>query len=747
MNEKKMIRVFWFVLFFVTRVGCAVDGMFNIGCSDRQFWLVVKSNFLGSRFRFEVEEGSGVRQVWGQWAAECGYTLQLDSWGDLTLRVSYLACGVQNQGDSEFRLMLWFVNEGAAEEGTSQHPLLLSCRLEEPWRPREVVCEKNYMEISVEKQLPPDNQKGTEWVAPGPADDTLRELRVLFRVPDLRERLSSGWPPLKEESIPGHLVHLLGYSINMTTSRIVLRCAYGSRLAYTLQDGNVTVEIVSTTLLYRHQWTLLRVDTSVACTTSQGSSDGADVIWMLPWLLPPLVQTPLKQKSLKVAVGGYYISQCEARDRGYRIQDNNDTIEIRIPFGADGGRLKSGVTEGQYSQLYEVDVVLLREWEDSAWGRTQQRTFRTLSTNRKLPVIITDHTAPSGGELLVSVGVFLPDILLVNVSTADQVFTWDEAERNSVRISQVSFSNGTHSYLLQVPFRHPLVTQKYVGEGYSSYSLSLLLSFLLSPDGQIFHVPLILRSTLQDAVVPWLEGACSDRGVRIQVHYGNLQKQWGVYVGGLKLQQLLQNRQYILDTTEESVSIEIPLFAPGMDYKGLSLQGLEVSVWVRLVHVKTMEELSHLQECTLPVKELLVCLPDGQMVALLDVSGVFPPVDPKRMVLLDPSCGPLDTDSSRVLFSFPSGSCGSVVTHADGHVIYANTARYLPPDPAHARLHPHLYSVPLMCVFPESGPYSISIYRPRSTAPPTAPLIPIPYPHTPHTHSADLKWLPLPAGG
>ncbi|XP_072548879.1 uncharacterized protein [Salminus brasiliensis] len=240
--------------------------MFKTECSDRHFWLFVKSHFLGSRFRVEVEGGSGVRPVSGQWAAECGYTLQLDSWGDLSLRISYLACAVENQGDSEFRLMLWFVNEGAAGEETS-HPLLLSCRLEEPWRPREVVCEKNYMEVSVEKQLPPKNHRGTEWVTPAPADDKLREWRVLFRVPDLRESPGSGWPLLKEEIIPGNLVHLLGYSINTTATRIVLRCAYGSRLAYTLQDGNVTVEVVSTTLLYRHQWTLLRVDTSVACTT------------------------------------------------------------------------------------------------------------------------------------------------------------------------------------------------------------------------------------------------------------------------------------------------------------------------------------------------------------------------------------------------------------------------------------------------------------------------------------------------
>ncbi|XP_072548866.1 uncharacterized protein [Salminus brasiliensis] len=351
---------------------------------------------------------------------------------------------------------------------------------------------------------------------------------------------------------------------------------------------------------------------------------------------------------------------------------------------------------------------------------------------------------PSGGELVVSVGVFLPDVLLVNVSAAGRVFSWDEAERNSVRISQVPFPNGTHAYLLQVPFTHPLVTQKYLGEGSWSYSLSVLLSFLLSPDGQIFHVPAVVHSTLQDVVLPQLKGSCTERGVRFQMHYGNLQNKWGVYVGGLKLdKQLVQDGQYELDKTEEFISVEIPLFAPGMDYKDLNLRGLEVSVTVRLVHMETQEEISHLQECVLPVEELLVCLPNGHMVALLDVSGVFPPVDPKRMALLDPSCGPQDTDQSRVLFSFPSGSCGSAVTHTDGHVLYINQVRYPSPDPAHTMLHPHLlYSVPLMCVYPESGPYSVSIYRPRSIVPPAAPFTSLPHPQ-----STELKWRPLPAGG
>jgi hypothetical protein len=42
-------------------------------------------------------DSSGAHTLSGQGAAECGYTMVLDSWGDLVLRASYLACYVHNE--------------------------------------------------------------------------------------------------------------------------------------------------------------------------------------------------------------------------------------------------------------------------------------------------------------------------------------------------------------------------------------------------------------------------------------------------------------------------------------------------------------------------------------------------------------------------------------------------------------------------------------------------------------------------
>ncbi|TRZ03587.1 hypothetical protein DNTS_013501, partial [Danionella cerebrum] len=226
------VNLLWFFLFGLCPLSNSSNsipiGMFRTECHDRHFWLTVKSNFLGHQFRFNVQAGSEVIDVSDQWATKCGYTLTRDAWGDLHLRISYLACLVENQGESEFRLQVWFINQNSnGEEKT--FPLLLTCALQVPWGTRELICEENYMEVSVLKQLPPDNHLGVVWGTPAflELDDLVMEWRVVFRIPSLHQEGA-----MREEIVPVRMAHLLGYHVNTTNTRIILRCAYGSSLAY-----------------------------------------------------------------------------------------------------------------------------------------------------------------------------------------------------------------------------------------------------------------------------------------------------------------------------------------------------------------------------------------------------------------------------------------------------------------------------------------------------------------------------------
>jgi len=93
-----------------------------------------------------------------------------------------------------------------------------------------------------------------------------------------------------------------------------------------------------------------RSTTSTNPLVGQATMDGSDVLWSLPRNLPPLVHPPFIEKGLKLGVGGRYLSECVAQQRGYMIHDNNGTLEIRIPFGAEGGFIKV------YQRSYALSV-------------------------------------------------------------------------------------------------------------------------------------------------------------------------------------------------------------------------------------------------------------------------------------------------------------------------------------------------------------------------------------------------------
>ncbi|XP_065140672.1 uncharacterized protein [Paramisgurnus dabryanus] len=708
----------WFILFGLCPMSVPDSipiGMFRTECHDRHFWLAVSANFLGQKFRFDVQGRSEVHEVSGQWAAECGYTFAVDPWGDLELRVSYLACLVENQRDSEFRLLVWFVNEDSY--GEKSYPLLLACPLQVPWGARELVCEENYMEVSVLKKLPPDNHIASAWVTPVSMNEGLMEWRVVFRIPMLSEEGG-----MREETVPVRMAHLLGYHINTTDTRILLRCPYGSKLAYTLQQDEFRVEVISATILYKLQWTMLTVDMSVACTMNQARMDGSDVLWSLPRELPGLVQSSFIEKSLKIGVGGRYLSECVAHQRGYVMHENNRTWEIRIPFGAEGGFIKSHVIDGRYSQSYFVDVFLMREWEDTSWSLTRQRIFKVLSIHHlPRPITLVNRTEPSQGEFSISLCCLPPDVSLVNLSIAGQPLVWKEMDKTGVRVSHNPLPNNSYTYLLQIPFTHSLILQKYLGDRFRRYTLSVGFLFILFPEEEFYNHSAIVEADLQDVVLPKLEGECTNRGVRALAYYGNIDSsEWSLSIGGMKVDwELVELGGFSLDAHELYLSLEVPLYAPGMAYEGLGLKGLLVRVLVSLVHLDTGEEQTHVQRCVFPVRELLVCLPDGRMVVMVDTTGVSPPVNPNHTALLDPACRPLETDHSRAIFSFLIDTCGTVAMYDGDQTIYRNEVRNMPPFPSHlrplSRPQPH-YRVPLACVHPVNGNRTLTIYLPSHSS-------------------------------
>lgn len=118
----------------------------------------------------------------------------------------------------------------------------------------------------------------------------------MFSVPAESPSSSSA---MREETLSLKEAQLMGYHVNATGTRIILRCSYAAPHAYVLQvaprsgllleccpawlrsgpharfthlllcthfqEKGVVLEVISATVFYRHQWTLVMVDTSLAC--------------------------------------------------------------------------------------------------------------------------------------------------------------------------------------------------------------------------------------------------------------------------------------------------------------------------------------------------------------------------------------------------------------------------------------------------------------------------------------------------
>ncbi|XP_062305331.1 uncharacterized protein LOC134009721 isoform X2 [Osmerus eperlanus] len=696
---------------------CVPAGTFRTECHERHFWLFVESSFIGSMVRFGFEDHHGFHFLSSHQTAVCGYTALYNHRGDLVFRASFLACHVDNQQDSEYSLRLWLVNTQVNGE-VAVYPFWLRCSTLWPWGVREVVCEENYMGVSIQRPVLTVSSHGQEKVLPphygsGEKSGKVWNWTVMFH--------RAGAHP--EETRPRSLVEAstLGYHLSESGSRIVLRCPYSSPLSYTLKDKGVDLDVVSATILYPLLGTVLVIDATVACAMNEPTVEGSHLLWSIPLFLSPLAPGGVsKDRGIRIGLETQALSQREIKDKGFEIGLRDGMVDIRIPFGTEGGHIESGVVDGQYSQSMSVNLFYAHQWEDKRWPLTHLRSLRILRTPYiPLPLTLINHTVVSQRVFSVSLGAFLPDVDLQSLTVGDTL-VWTQCQsQDEVEVDLIPHPNGSHSYQLHVPFSYPHVLHKDVGDGYISYTLPLLFTLFISARAQVFHHADIIVSRVLEQPAPErlrLEGLCTERGLLVLLHQGARDLQWELFLGANRIDwKLIEMGGFTVETKKDLVSVEIPLFSPGMTYEELSLQGLVVKVEVSLIDVDSLKVKDSLvQRCAFPVRELLVCLPEGRMVAVVDTTHSIPPTPPNRTTLLDPSCVPEETDSARALFSFGLDSCGTTVTTEGDFLVYENQVRYaqqfIPTDdPLIHRDSP--YRLTIQCRYPADDTVTGSVYH------------------------------------
>ena len=73
--------------------------------------------------------------------------------------------------------------------------------------------------------------------------------------------------------------------------------------------------------------------------SDSGSFDGEWLLWDIPWVMTPLVEEAAKfeSQSLSMGVDGVLLDEPNATTRGFRLVRQERVVQIRVPFGAEGG--------------------------------------------------------------------------------------------------------------------------------------------------------------------------------------------------------------------------------------------------------------------------------------------------------------------------------------------------------------------------------------------------------------------------
>ncbi|KAI1897329.1 hypothetical protein AGOR_G00082200 [Albula goreensis] len=547
--------------------------------------------------------------------------------------------------DETFDLALRLRLSGSPTSAAATHTVTGTCSYTE-WASREIMCTKNFMEVSVRRRVPaviPTEEEDFDFKSleydEEPESSPLHIWKIQFH-------------SAAEKTMSVEETNDLGYGLTASLNRLCLRSCYNTTETVTMDVAGVPMRVIKASTFVKRRWMVKQLETSAACPIGGVTFTDKMITWKLPLHIHPLLSSSsFNLLEHYMGIDGKRLDASTMAARKYRMTVTDTYIIVEIPVGSIDGFYKSHSPDYQYYVTYSIEPMLEVHWrEDSMYDDTLYKVLFPITTPPTArPPFILDHTHPEQMVFDFFVGSFLYDVVLVNITFETGVLSVAEANDRGFNVQRHLSVNGSVGFSLQVPFSDPVVRKWNAPFSHSG----------------------VLQAYRQEIVLPTITGTCDREYFHVTVAYGNQGHNFVTIVGQRELTAAVaEEYQLVQNDTHFSIAAHF-----------LVQDAIFEMVWTNLVRSRLDVILKdpvnnwNLNDfsisCSFPMT-MTECFPNGTMTALAVKVEAVPDLQPSQLTLRDSRCKPVYSDNIFAYFSFEVNSCGTTRKFVDSDMIYEN---------------------------------------------------------------------------
>ncbi|XP_067097631.1 uncharacterized protein [Osmerus mordax] len=629
-----------------------------------------KSLAVGNLLEVDAINGTDVIPLTPRLAAQCGYSMESDPWGNTKIYSSLFGCYAGSKEAGTFSLGLNLRMSGDLKLDEATYVVTKTCNYRS-LATRHILCERNYIEVSTQLFKPQiaknilghdddftddAGQDSVKYYASASPNDIWK---LMFFTPEPKVML------LNEAK-------KAGYGVKSTEHRLVLRSPFNSAETYIENVAGVPMEVFSVSTYYVPIYGLNIVDSDAACPTGGLIFTDKTITWHVPRRITPVIKGAVKILKMYMGIDGQRLDKYQMAARKYTLSSTEFHIVIELPIGTPDGYYKSLAPDDQYHITFTVEPMLELVWrEESTQTDTKYKVLFPITTPlMSWPTQFTGNAVPEERLFEILLGTFLPDVELINITFNTGVFSVAECNVKGFDVKEHRFPNGSKSFYLKVPFFEDAVLVHNPVPLLTTYILPMTFGLLILPEETPFSHVAKAEVSLQDVVPPAITGTCDPGYFYVTVGYGSQGHNFRTMIGERELTSKL-GETYGLMSNSTHFSFVVPYSSADSIFEMVMSTSVRARIDLELVASNNWKLNDFSLSCSFPLTTT-ECYSNGTMTALAMKVESVPNMILSHLTLRDDSCKPNSSNNRFAYFSFGVNSCGTTRTMLGNIMVYEN---------------------------------------------------------------------------